>query len=60
MGAPRSRSEILTDEERMEWRERDEAGFWRWFTRMNHLDISEAQGEKVPRHRYNKKNPRMP
>jgi len=53
-------ADILTDEERMAWHDRDNVEFYAWYARMVNVDISEAQGEIVPRHRYNKRYPHMP
>ena len=64
--ALKSRTDILTDDERMAWKDRDPEAFWEWFTRMNHVEFDEVDNElkhldrHVPRHRYNKKNPRLP
>ena len=44
----------------MAWHDRDNVEFYAWYARMVNVDISEAQGEIVPRHRYNKRYPHMP
>lgn len=55
-----SRTDILTDDEQMDWHHRDHVEFYAWYARMVNVDISEAQGKKDPRHRYNTKYPHMP
>jgi aspartyl/asparaginyl beta-hydroxylase (cupin superfamily) len=60
MSAPWSYTDILTDEERMAWHDRDHISFYEWYSRWFKVTLDEARGIKTPRHRYNKENPHMP
>lgn len=54
-------TEVLTEEERWAWEERDVDSYDEWVSRMIFIEIDElSTGKKVPRHRMNKKNPSEP
>lgn len=55
-----TRTDTLTEDERMAWHDEDSVSFYEWYVRWLHIEMSESLGNKVPRHRYNKKYPHMP